>query len=107
MDDLVAVARILRPRGLKGEVVAEILTDFPDRFEALKEVTVVLPDAKRLELKIESCWFQNGRIVVKFDGVDSVEGAETLRNAEICVRESEAVELDEDEFFDWQLEGCT
>jgi 16S rRNA processing protein RimM len=107
MDDLVAVAKIVRPRGLKGEVVAEILTDFPERFDGLKDVTAVLPDAKRLELKIEEHWFQNGRLVVKFEGYDSVEAAETLRNAEICVGESEAVELDEDEFFDWQIEGCS
>jgi 16S rRNA processing protein RimM len=107
MDDLVAVAKVVKPKGLKGEVVAEILTDFPERFEGLKDVTAVLTDAKRLELKIEGCWSQNGRLVMKFGGIDSVDLAETLRNAEICVRESETVELEEGEFFDWQIEGCT
>ncbi len=106
MDDLVAIAKVVRTRGLKGEVVAEILTDFPERFEGLSSVTAVLEDAERLELKIEKFWFQSGRVILKFAGYDSIEKAETLRNSEVCVPESEAVELEADEYFDWQLEGC-
>ena len=106
MDDLVAIAKIARPRGLRGEVVAEVLTDFPERFEGLNNVTLVLPDAGREELKIESFWFQNDRIVLKFEGLSRPEDVERLRDAEVCITEAEAVELDEDEFFDWQLAGC-
>ncbi len=104
--DLVAIARIVKPRGLRGEVVAEILTDFPERFKDLESVTAVMPDASRRELKIEQHWFQSGRVVLKFAGYDTVELGETLRNAEICVAESEAVELEADEYFDWDLAGC-
>ena len=106
MEELVAVARIAKPRGLKGEVIAEILTDFPERFEGLVDVTAVMPDGERLDLKIEEHWFQRGRVVLKFAGYDSVETAEDLRDIEICVPESETVELDEGEYFDWQLVGC-
>jgi 16S rRNA processing protein RimM len=107
MVDLVAVAKIVRARGLKGEAVADLLTDFPERFEGLVDVAAVLPTGERRDLKIEGFWFQNGRIVLKFEGVDSIEAAEELREAEICVEQSEAVELEEGEFFDWELEGCT
>lgn len=106
MDELVSVAMVVRARGLRGEVVAEVLTDFPERFEGLRDVQAVLPDGTRRELKIERFWFQKGRLVLKFEGVDTVDAAEGLRNAEICVPEAEAVELEEGEFFDWQLEGC-
>ena len=107
MEELVAVARIVRPRGLKGELVAEMLTDFPERFEGLRSITAVKPDGERLGLKIEEHWFQQGRIVLKFAGYDSVETAEDLRNAEICIGEDQAVELEPDEFYDWQLVGCS
>jgi len=100
-----AVARIARPRGLKGELVAELLTDFPERFEAL-ETVIAVRDGERRELKIEKFWFQNERIVFKFDGLDTVESTEMLRDFEICIPESDAVELETDEFYDWQLEGC-
>ncbi len=106
MPDLVAIARIVRTRGLRGEMVADILTDFPERFEGLEDVTAVLPNGERRELKIEKFWFQKGRIVLKFAGVDSIEAAEGLRDAEVCVDESEAVELEENEYFDWELVGC-
>jgi len=106
VDELVAVARVVKPRGIKGEVACEMLTDFPERFEGLESVTAVLPDGGKRELTIEEHWFQQDRLVLKFTGVDSIEDAETLRNAEICVSESNVVELAAGEFFDWQLEGC-
>ena len=106
MQELVAIAKIAKPRGLKGELVADVLTDFPERFEGLEEVTAVAADGQRRELKIENVWFQNQRVVLKIEGVDSVEAAQDLRNAEICIKESEAVELESDEFYDWQLAGC-
>ncbi|MGE0655427.1 MAG: ribosome maturation factor RimM [Pyrinomonadaceae bacterium] len=100
------MAKIARTRGLRGEVVAHILTDFPERFEGLEDVTAILPNGERWELKIEGYFFQKDRIVLKFVGVDSIERAETLRDAELCVGEDEAVDLGEDEYFDWELEGC-
>lgn len=105
-SELVAIAKIVRARGLRGEVVAELLTDFPERFEGLEEVTVVFGNGDRQVLKIERFFFQKNRIVLKFADVDSIETAETLRDTEVCVDETEAIELEEDEYFDWELEGC-
>jgi 16S rRNA processing protein RimM len=107
MKELVAIARIVKPRGIKGELASEILTDFPERFDDLETVTAVMPDASRRKLTIEDHWFQSGRIVLKFEGIDSIELGETLRGAEICVDEADVVELDESEYFDWQLAECS
>lgn len=106
MEDLVAIAKIIKPRGLRGEVVADILTDFPERFDRLDDAIVLFPDGTRKDLKIDNAFFQKDRVVLTLSGVNSPEAAETFRNAEICVRETEAAQLDEGEFFDWQLEGC-
>ena len=106
-SDLIAIAKIAKPRGLRGEVSADILTDFPERFGDLETVIAVLPDGSRRDLKIENFRFQNKRILLKFEEIDSIEAAETLRDAEICIHESEAVALEKDEFYDWQLENCT
>ncbi len=106
MEELVAIAKIVKPRGLRGEVVAGVLTDFPERFDRLENVTAVFADGKRSDLKIEDFFFQKDRIVLRFEGFNSIEEAETLRDVEICVPESSAAELAEDEFFDWQLTGC-
>lgn len=105
-EELVAVAKITKSRGLRGELVADVLTDFPERFDDLQIVVGLFPNGERRELKIERFWFQKGRIILKFAGFDSIETAESLRGVEVCVRESEAIELDTDEFFDWELTGC-
>ena len=102
--ELVAIARIVKPKGLKGEVVADLLTDFPDRFENLEEVIGIGPE--RRELSIQRYSFHKRRVVLKFEGVNTIEEAELLRNYEVCVLESDVVELEEGEYFDWELEGC-
>ena len=107
MDDLVVIARIVKTRGLRGEVVADLLTDFPERFEGLDDVIVrSVSSGDQRELKIEKFWFQKGRVILKFVGLDTIEAAETLRDTDVCVPEEDAVELETDEFFDWQLAGC-
>ena len=104
--NFIAIAKITKPRGLRGEVVADVLTDFPERFDNLERVFGVDENGESSELELENFWFQKGRIILKFGGIDSIEKAETLRNFEVCVPESEAVELEEDEYFDWELEDC-
>ena len=104
--DFVAIARIIKTRGVQGETVAEILTDFPERFENLERVFAVFEGKENSELEIEKYRFHQKRILLKFKGIDSPEEAEKLRGADICVPETEAVELEEGEFFDWELEGC-
>jgi 16S rRNA processing protein RimM len=104
--DLVAIARVAKPRGLRGEVAADILTDFPERFEGLENVIGVFPDGERKGLTIEGSWLQNDRVILKFQGHDSPEAANALRNVEICVAEADAVPLEPGEYFDWELVGC-
>ena len=106
MKDLVAIAKIAKPRGLRGELVADLLTDFPERFDNLQKVFAVHPTGETSELEIERFWFQKRRIIFKFAGFDSIEASESLRNCEISISEDEIVELETDEFYDWQLQGC-
>ncbi len=106
-EGLVTIAKITKTRGLRGEVVADVLTDFPERFDGLEDVIAIMPDGTRRDLKLEEYRFQKGRAVLKFADFDTIESAEALRNAEIAVPESEAVELEDDAFFQWQVEGCT
>ena len=105
-SDLIIVARAVRTRGLKGELLAEVLTDFPERFEQVSVLTGVSISRERKQLELEGYWFQNDRIVLKFAGYDSIETASALVGYEFGLPEAERVELAEDEFYDWELEGC-
>ncbi|MCA1816966.1 MAG: ribosome maturation factor RimM [Acidobacteria bacterium] len=105
-EGLIAVARVMKTRGVRGEVAAEMLTDFPERFDGLEEMIAVTPAGERRALKVEGSWLHGGRVVLKFEGYDTPEAARELVGYELTVPEAEAVELEEGEFFDWQLAGC-
>ena len=111
-DDLIVIARAVRTHGLKGEIVAELLTDFPERFEQVDELILVAPTGERRAGeqrpgKLEDFWFQKDRVVLKLAGYDDVDQAKSLVGYEFAVPDSERVPLEEDEFYDWELEGCT
>ena len=106
-SELVIIARAVRPRGLKGEIVAELLTDFPDRFEEIEELILVSPGGERTTKRLEDFWFQNDRVILKVAGYDDVDAAKELVGFEFAVPESERVPLPADHYYDWELEGCT
>ena len=103
---LVIVARAVKARGLKGEIVAELLTDFPERFNQIEQFFAISPQGDRTAVKLERFSFYKDRVVLKLAGYDSIETATTLVGYEFAVPESERVELADDEFYDWELEGC-
>lgn len=103
---LIVVARAVRTRGLKGEIVAELLTDFPERFDQVSAIFAVGPkETKSLEL--ENHWLQNDRIVLKFAEYDDVESAKSLVGFDLALPEAERMKLSENEYYDWELEGCS
>ena len=106
-DDLIVIARAVRTHGLKGEIVADLLTDFPERFEELERLISVSPAGERSQVQLEDHWFQKDRVVLKFADCDDVDKAKQLVGYDFAVPESERVPLGEDEFYDWELEGCT
>jgi len=104
-DDLIVVARIVKVRGLRGEVVAELLTDFPDRFENLKSLTGISAEGGQRSLQIEEQWFHGNRLVLKFTGFDSIDEAKALVGYDLAIPADERIELPKDSFYEWELIG--
>jgi 16S rRNA processing protein RimM len=105
-DDLIVVAHIVKTRGLRGEVVADLLTDFPDRFEKLKSLMGISSGGLKRSLQIEAQWFLGRRLVLKFADFDSIDQAKELVDYDLAVPTSERVELPPDTFYEWELVGC-
>lgn len=99
----IAVALLGKTRGNRGEITALALSSKPERYQALKEVTL-FGAGERYE--VESAWFHDGTLILKFRGVDSISEAEKLVGAEVRVPESERVRLEPGEFFEADLLGC-
>src|ERR1044071_5865665 len=104
-DDLIVVAHIVKVRGLRGEVVADLLTDFPDRFENLKSLTGIPAEGSKRSLQIEEHWFHGNRLVLKFAGFDSIDAAKELVGYDLAIPADERVELPQDSFYEWELIG--
>jgi 16S rRNA processing protein RimM len=105
-EPLLSIARAVKTKGLKGEIVAELLTDFPERFNHLAGLFAVSPSGEQKAVELERFSFQKGRVLLKLAGCDTVESARTLLGHEFAVPESERVKLADDEFYDWELKGC-
>ena len=105
-SELVVIARAVRARGLKGEIVADLLTDFPERFEDVEELVLVSPAGERKVVALEDYWFQNDRVILKLADYNDVDAAKQLVGYEFAVPEQDRVPLPEDHFYDWELEGC-
>ncbi|MBI3950104.1 MAG: 16S rRNA processing protein RimM [Acidobacteria bacterium] len=104
--ELFGIARITRTRGLRGEVSAEILTDYPDRFADVRDVYWQLPGGQLLILQLEEYWFHQGRLILKFVGYDTIDQAQQLVGGIVKIRQEDLVELETDEFFHFQLIDC-
>ncbi len=105
-DDWVLVAKIVRPQGRHGEVLADLLTDFPERFAERKRLFLLAPKAAARPIDLQEHWLHQGRIVLKFAGVDSINDAETLRGLEVAIPKSERAPLEEDAVYISDLVGC-
>jgi 16S rRNA processing protein RimM len=108
----VAVARILRPRGNKGEVAAELLTDFPQRLTSLREIYVgdSAGKAEPRAVGLQSCWLsQNhrGQAVFHFAGSCSISDAEKFRGLDVFLPMEQRVNLPAGQYFISDLIGCS
>jgi 16S rRNA processing protein RimM len=104
--ELIAVARIARPRGVHGEVIADLLTDFPDRFAPGQRVHLQLSSGEVEVAILDSVRFHQGRAILRLEGADRLEEAERLRSAIVSVTREELVPLPEDTYYDFDLVGC-
>jgi 16S rRNA processing protein RimM len=105
----VTLARILRTHGLRGEVAAEILTDFPERLQNLREVWLADGRGAPCRIGVERCWLstaRGGQAIFHFAGVDTVEAAEKLRGAEVQVPLEQRMQLGAGQYYVGDLIGC-
>jgi len=112
----ISVAHLLRPQGRKGELLAELLTDFPERFETHPRVFLAAPGftgtaAQARTAEVAAFWLpvgrNEGRIVLHLTGSDSIESAEKLMGLDVLIPASERPELDDDTNYVSDLIGCT
>lgn len=101
MKDILRVGKIVNTHGLKGEVKVIPLTDDPKRYN---ELEFVLIDG--IERKIQGCKYQKDRVIVKVEGIDTIEEAEKYKNKYMEIPREYAVPLEEDTYYIADIIGC-
>ncbi|MGD0893493.1 MAG: ribosome maturation factor RimM [Terracidiphilus sp.] len=104
------LARIRHPQGRKGEVFADILTDFPEKFSDRRRLWLLSersPAAPPREVELTNHWLHKGGIVLHFVQSDSISTAEPLQGLIVAVPLAERAPLAEDEVYIADLVGCT
>ncbi len=102
----IIVGRVLRPRGIKGELKVEPLTHDPQRFADLQTLYYEDTETGTIEaLTPVECKFFKGCVYLRFDGVDSKDKAEKLRNLYLEIPIEERLQLPPDHYYIYELEG--
>ena len=117
MQRWVAIARVLRARGNKGEVAAELLTDFPERLAKMAEVFLRASDGREdtgegepRRIGLTSFWMDRnhpGQGVFHFEGCASISDAEKFRGMDVLLPIEQRVSLPAGHYFVSDLIGCS
>ncbi len=105
-SEFVIVGTITKPFGLRGEVKVRPEPGLVNDLVQYEEFIVFVKGGKK-RLKVENVRSGGAFLIFKFEGINSVDDAELVRGLELFVSEDELVELEEDEFYFYQLEGLT
>ncbi len=114
------LARIKHTQGRKGEVFAEILTDFPEKFADRRRLWLLgvgsgarddlraksVAGAHPREVELANHWLHKGGVVLHFAGVDSISAAEELAGMIVALPRGERMALGADEVYIGDLIGC-
>jgi 16S rRNA processing protein RimM len=112
----VVLAHLLRPQGRKGEVLAELFTDFPERFENRRRVFFAAPgfegeEAQARSAEVVAFWLpvgkNEGRVVLQFAGIDTISDAESIAGQDVLVPREERLALEDESVYISELIGCT
>jgi len=106
-EEFITIAKVVKVQGRVGEVLTELFTDFPEKFEERRTLFAWLPSGERRELKLEDHWPHKGGMVLKFEGVDSIEDAEPLKGSEVQIPSGERTKLDDGSVYVSDLLGCS
>jgi 16S rRNA processing protein RimM len=104
-NSLITVAKVLKPHGIRGEVVLESWSDVEGRLEKSDGFLVVNQGNVVREVKVQSRRFFKGRHVMKFCEVSNLTEAEVLRGSLLAIPEDSLGMLPDDRYFIHRLIG--
>ena len=111
--DWLTVARLVKTQGRRGELAAELLTDFPERLASRTQVFLREGEREPRPVQVEKSWFPawsargpKSYLIFKFAGCDSLAAAREMIGLEVQIPRGEAAALPSGSFLVSDLVGC-
>ena len=102
--EYIEIGQIVNTNGLKGVVKVNPFTDDISKFESLKYIYIQLKNELK-KVKIEQVRFNKNQVLLKLEGIDSIEEAEKYRNFYVKTEKETQEELGEDTYYIVDLIG--
>lgn len=99
------VGEVVRPHGIRGEIKVRVLTEFPERFQLLKEVYLSGEDEEPRPYRLESVRYHQGFAVLKLESCTDRAAADKLRNQLVQIPRESAMPLEEGAYYIYQIIG--
>jgi 16S rRNA processing protein RimM len=103
----ITLAVVIKTQGRHGEVATELHTDVPGRFQQDMRLWALTKDRQRREVTVEDLWPHKNFLVLKFQGVETINDAEPLIGAELQLPRKERAVLEPGWTYLSDLIGCT
>ncbi|MBO8137729.1 MAG: ribosome maturation factor RimM [Desulfotomaculum sp.] len=103
-QDYITIGEIVNTHGIRGEVRLIPLTDFPDRFKELDEVSVYINE-QRYTYHVEKSRRHKQFIVVKFKEIDNINDAEKLKGGLMQITREQLMPLPKDSYYIFEIVG--
>ena len=103
----ITLAVVVKTQGRRGELAVELHTDIPDRFRQDLQLWALARDGQRRKVTVEDLWPHKSFLVLKFQGIETINDAEPLVGAELQLPQSERAELEPGWTYLSDLVGCT
>jgi 16S rRNA processing protein RimM len=99
-QEWVVLATVERSRGLRGEIVVLSSSGGPETFLGRSVYAGERPS------RVEEAWLHGTRLILKLEGIDSIEAADALRGVELRVPRAQRLPLGDGEYYLSDLVGC-
>jgi len=106
LPETVAVGRVLRPHGVRGEVVVEVLSDVPARFQKGSRLTGVREGGAKMPLTVAASRVHKTGAVVRFEGYEDRDRAGELRGLDLEIPRAEVPKARRGTYYQFELLGC-
>ena len=102
--EYIEIGQIVNTNGLKGVVKVNPFTDDISKFEELKYVYIQLKNELK-KVKIEQVRYNKNQVLLKLEGIDSIEEAKKYRNFYLKTEKESQEDLGEDTYYIVDLIG--